>query len=106
MEIFDITLLRWVNLLLVGGAISYIYKLSKKAKELYLSVPLLMWLLQVFVFYLAYFLYFYGVIDLTNTQAEVLFSYWASISRFMLLVTLWIYLYYLQNSCRRGNGKL
>ena len=106
MEIFDITLLRWINTVLILGAISFVFNRAKKSGTGLLAVPLLVWLFQSFIFYLVFFFYFYGVFDLTAIEAEKIFSYWSSISRFMLLITLWLYLYYIQHSCRRGNGTL
>ena len=106
MEILDITLIRWLTIFLIMGAIVYIGIIAKKANSIYLAIPLLVWLFQALIFYSVFFLYFYGVFYIPITTAERLFPYWASISRFMELLMLWLYLYYMQHSYRRGNGKL
>ena len=103
---FDIVLVRWLNTILILVAFIYIHVMSKKTNNFYLGVPLLTWLFQALMFYLVFFLYSYGVFEISISEATHLFSYWSSISKFLGLITLFIYLYYIQHSCKRGNGKL
>ena len=102
---FDIVFVRLINTFLILGLIIWIRTLSKRTKNSLLSVPLLTWLFQAFFFYIVYFAYHYGVIIIPLPIAENLFSYWTTFSKLLFLMTLTLYLYYIQNSCWRGNGK-
>ena len=104
-ELFDIVFLRWVNLLLIVLGIFYAHVLSRKLNSFYIGIPLLIWLIQAFLFYMIYFGYYYNFLLFQVGFAEVFFSYWSTISKTLGLVTLFIYLYYIQQSCWRGNGK-
>ena len=103
---FDIMILRWINLFLIIVAIIYAHAISKKTNNFYLVIPILIWLFQALLFYIVYLSYTYEVIVLSENISNILHSYWATSSRFLGLITMFIYLYYIQHSCWRGNGKL
>ena len=103
---FDIIVVRWINFFLIIGAIYYGCMLVKGSKTHYLRIPFLIWLLQTLIFYSVFFLYFYGIFDIQIDTAEKLFSYWATLSKTLGLITIYTYLYYIQHSCWRGKGSL
>jgi hypothetical protein len=103
-EIFDIIFVRWVNLFLIIGGIGYAYTIIRKLATIYIGIPILVWLLQAFFFYFIFFLYHYGIIIIPIITAERLFSYWSTFSKLFSLITMYLYLYYIQRSCWRGNS--
>lgn len=103
---FDIILITWLNFFLVGIGIVYAHAVVRKFKSIYIGVPLLIWLFQALIFYLVYLGYYYGILLIEPTVAEKLYTYWATASRTLGLITMFTYLYYIQNSCWRSNGNL
>lgn len=102
---FDITIIRWLNLLIITILIFYAGILMKQLKSYCLGIPALVWLGQAFIFYSIFLLYNYDVIVLSLSDAATLFSNWATLSRLLGLITMFLYLYYIKHSCWRGNDK-
>ena len=102
--VFDIITIRWINFFLIIGAIFLSHMVSRKMNSLYFGIPMLIWLFQALLFYLFFFGYWYDYLYMPIQLAERVFSYWASLSRFLGLITMYIYLYYIYRSGWRGNG--
>ena len=105
-ELFDIMFLRWLNFFLILVGIVYAHIMSRKVNSFYIGVPLLIWLFQALLFYFVYFLYYYGVVIIPLSTMKIIHVYWTTASKTLGLLTMLIYLYYIQHSCWRGNGKL
>jgi hypothetical protein len=99
---FDIVIFQWINFILLAAGIVYTHIVVRKLNSFYIGVPLLLWLFQAFLFFLFYFLNYYTVI----TIVPKFFMNWSTMSFTLGLVIMFIYLYYMQHSCWRGNGKL
>lgn len=104
-EMFDIVFVRWVNFFLIGVGLIYTHLLVRKLNSFWIGVPMLVWLFQAFFFYLAYLLYHYEIIVMSFPTAVALFSNWSTISRLLGLITMFLYLYYIEKTCWRGNDK-
>lgn len=100
---FDITIIRWINLFLVIGGIFYTYTVIRQLKSFWIGIPVLVWLFQSFLFYSIFLLYHYGYTGILIADAGILFPYWSTFSRLLGLITMFSYLYYIKNSCWRGN---
>lgn len=101
---FSILTVRWINFLLILGGIVFAHILSRRMRSFYFGIPILVWLFQSFLFYSSFLLYSYGMIIFPDAVAEHFFSYWATLSKFLGLITMYIYLYYIYRSGWRGNG--
>jgi hypothetical protein len=100
-ELFDIVFVRWLNFILVTVGIIYTHAVVRKLNSFWIGIPALVWLFQAFFFYLAYLLYYYGIIII---QSESFFATWTSFSKLLGLITMFLYLYYIEKTCWRGNG--
>jgi hypothetical protein len=105
MEMFDIVVVRWANLFMGIILIIYSHTVARKMKSFYIAVPLIIWLVQVVLFYFIFLLYHYEFITMSIVLAERFFSYWGTFSTTLGLITFFLYLFYIQRSCWRGNGK-
>jgi hypothetical protein len=105
-NIFSIITVSWVNFLLTLSLIFYTHLVVRDFKSIYVGIPVLIWLFQAALFYVVYFGYYYGIVIIPEDIAEKLYTFWATLSRTLLLGTFLMYLYYIQHSCRRGNGNL
>ena len=103
---FDIILLTWINLLLVLVGVFFAHVVVRDFKSICIGVPLLIWLFQALLLLVVYLSYYYGVLLLEPVFAEKLYTYWQTMSRTLGLTIMLVYLYYIRNSCWRGNGKL
>lgn len=104
-NLFNITTVSWLNFILTLILIFYAHLVVRQFKSIYIGVPILVWLFQASLFYVVYFGYYYGIILIPHDVAEKLYTFWATLSRTLLLTTFLMYLYYIQHSCWRGNGK-
>lgn len=103
-KVFDIGFIRWINFFLLGVAIIYSHIVVRKFKNFYVGVPLIIWLFQAFLYYFVYFLNYYGIIFIVPEVSNKLFVCWATSSLTLGLITILLYLYYIQKSAWRGNG--
>ncbi len=101
-RVFDIVFIQWINFVLLIIGIAYAHLMTRKLSSFYLGVPLLIWLFQATLFFLFHFLNYYGALSIVPE----FFMNWSTMSFTLGLVIMFIYLYYIQNSCWRGNGKL
>ena len=97
---------QWLNFIFVLVGIFYTHLVVRRFSSFYIGVPILVWLSQAIMFYFLFFLDYYNFVALIPEVSEKLFYNWTTMSFTLGLVTMFIYLYYIQNSCWRGNVKL
>jgi hypothetical protein len=100
---FDPIFFTWLNFVLVMLAIFYAHAVVRSFNSIYIGIPLIIWLFQALIFYFVYLGYYYNILLIEPSVASKLYTYWATFSRTLGLLTMFIYLYYIKNSCWRGD---